>query len=356
MSLTPVCSPVFAKRQQPILGPMPELVFHCPVRKTEVRWAEKDVFNPAAIVHQGKVHLLFRAEDTVGRYAGTSRIGLAISTNGIDFTVEPEPVLYPDRDDMLRYEEEGGCEDPRVVATEDGGYLMIYTAFEGTLARLCLASSRDLRQWQKHGPVLRGRWEKLWSKSACIAARWIDGRLVASRVNGRYWMFWGEGILYVASSTDGVTWALEESRPGEDHLLGEHPQGNVAGMPLPGASAVPHPVALPRHGRFDSSLVEPGPAAVIEADGITLWYNGATTDSQGRIRYCGGQMRLDLCDPRSVIARDLTPYIQPDQPWECSGQVNQVTFTEGLVRLGNRELLYYGCADSRIGVAERQVP
>ena len=78
-----------------------------------VRWAAKDVFNPGAVVRDGRVHLLIRGEDTVGRYAGTSRIGLAISDDGVDFTVEPEPVLFPDDDAWQAWEWPGGCEDPR---------------------------------------------------------------------------------------------------------------------------------------------------------------------------------------------------------------------------------------------------
>ena len=50
-----------------------------------IRWDDKDVFNPAAVVRDGKVHLLFRAEDKIGKFAGTSRIGLAISEDGLHF-------------------------------------------------------------------------------------------------------------------------------------------------------------------------------------------------------------------------------------------------------------------------------
>jgi Predicted glycosylase len=61
-------------------------VFTCPILKQEVKWEEKDVFNPAAIVRDSKVYLLYRAEDKVGRFSGTSRLGLAISEDGLHFT------------------------------------------------------------------------------------------------------------------------------------------------------------------------------------------------------------------------------------------------------------------------------
>jgi beta-1,2-mannosidase len=49
----------------PILGPDSSTSFLCPVRKKPVLWEEKDVFNPAAVVKDGFVYLLYRAEDKV---------------------------------------------------------------------------------------------------------------------------------------------------------------------------------------------------------------------------------------------------------------------------------------------------
>ncbi|MCI0419163.1 MAG: hypothetical protein L0312_08090, partial [Acidobacteria bacterium] len=111
-------------------------------------WEAKDVFNPAAIVKDGKVYLLYRAEDRtgIGKWNGTSRLGLAVSDDGLHFQREPEPVLVPTEE----YEKPGGCEDPRIVE-HDGSYYVTYTAYDGKQARLCLASSKDLRRWTKHG-------------------------------------------------------------------------------------------------------------------------------------------------------------------------------------------------------------
>src|SRR5688572_2573411 len=128
--------------------------FNCPVLKRSIKWEDKDVFNPAAVVRDGKIYLLYRAEDKIGKHAGTSRIGLAVSDDGLHFTKRIEPVLYPDNDSLKIYEWEGGIEDPRVVETEDGQYLMTYTAYDGTTARLLIATSTDLLQWKKHGTVL----------------------------------------------------------------------------------------------------------------------------------------------------------------------------------------------------------
>ena len=97
-------------------------------------------------MRDGKVYLIYRAEDTIGKYAGTSRIGLAESSDGLHFTRHPAPVLYPDNDAQKKYEWEGGCEDPRVVEDSNGVYYMTYTAFDGKTARMLIASSSDLKK------------------------------------------------------------------------------------------------------------------------------------------------------------------------------------------------------------------
>jgi predicted GH43/DUF377 family glycosyl hydrolase len=118
----------------------------------ELPWGARDLFNPGAVVRDGMVDLLVRGEDAAGRYAGVSRIGLAVSADGVDFTVEPDPVLAPGDDRWEPWEGVGGCEDPRVVQSPDGVYVCLYTGFDGRAGTLMVATSDDLRTWVKHGP------------------------------------------------------------------------------------------------------------------------------------------------------------------------------------------------------------
>ena len=67
-------------------------------------WEEKNVLNPSAIVKDGKVYLIYRAQDS----AMTSRLGLAISEDGLHFKKQPTPILFPDNDSMNAYEWKGG--------------------------------------------------------------------------------------------------------------------------------------------------------------------------------------------------------------------------------------------------------
>ncbi len=319
-----------------------ESTFKCPIRQEYVDWEGKDVFNPAAIVKEDKVYLLYRAEDSVGQFAGTSRIGIAESTDGLTFTRHHEPVLFPDNDTMKIYEWEGGVEDPRVVEDDNQTYYMTYTAYDGTTARLCVASSKDLYTWEKHGLAFGDTYSDLWAKAGSIICRREGDRLIATRINGKYWMYWGESKVYIATSDDLIRWSPVfrtqhyHDRDGYDtHFL------SIFGI---------------RSNRFDSSLVESGPPAILTDDGILLVYNGRNDVNYGDSSladgtYAGGQILLDPNDPTAVIARLTDNFIRPDKDYEITGQINNVCFLEGLVHFKDRWFLYYGTADSKIAVA-----
>jgi predicted GH43/DUF377 family glycosyl hydrolase len=353
----------FVRHGTPVLFPREDTAFPCPVRNAGVRWEEKSVLNPAAVVREGKVHLLYRAEDRGGRSAGTSRIGLATSADGVTFERRPEPVLFPDDDFMMPYEWEGGCLDPRVVEREDGTYVMTYTAFDGTTARLAVATSRDLVHWTKHGLAFAnaagGRFKDLWSKSgAVVAAREGEGRIVAVRIERKYWMYWGEPDIFAATSSNLVDWTPVER---EDVLVKRltHLGAGRYAVDIPGTRRSFKVVVSTRRGRFDSGLVEPGPPALLTPRGILLLHNAANDRAHGDPAlpdgaYAGGQVLLDPADPTVVLARATEPFFRPVSAGETTGQTANVTFLQGLVFFQGRWLLYYGMADSRIGVAEHR--
>ncbi len=228
------------------------LTFTDPILKKQVAWEEKYVFNPAAVVRNGKVYLLYRAEDTVQKYAGVSRIGLAESSDGIHFTRRSAPVLYPLNDAFKKYEWEGGCEDPRIVEDDKGTYYLTYTAYDGTTARLFIATSKDLVNWNKHGSVFKkaekGKYINYWSKSGAIICKRSGDKMIAVKIKGRYWMYWGESNIYLASSPNLVDWTpIPETDPSKKQFdsLRNYEAFKIA--------------FGPRKGKFDSQLVEPGP-------------------------------------------------------------------------------------------------
>lgn len=343
-----------------ILEARQDLTFDCPVSKTQVAWAAKDVFNAAAVVHEGRVCLLVRAEDTVGRYAGVSRIGLATSVDGLHFELEPEPVLYPGEDRWQAWEWPGGLEDPRVVEGPDGGFVCTYTAFDGKAGCLFVATSPDLRTWTKHGPAFANTpYVRHATKAGAILTELRDGRLIAARVDGRCWMYWGEGSLYAAVSDDLIAWTPVQADIAPDKYLTWDPtqSGPMGAWSLDRVTGPQglRPLAGPRKGGFDSLLVEPGPPAVLTPGGAVLVYNGANhpvhgDDALPAFAYQPAIMRFDRKDPLALMQRPSGPLISV-QADEAAGQVGNVVFAEGLVAFEGQWRLYVGLADSRLGVS-----
>jgi predicted GH43/DUF377 family glycosyl hydrolase len=332
-------------KENPILGADSTKTFFCPVKKTQIKWQRADVFNPAAIVHNGKVYLLTRCEDNPKAILGgrTSRIGLASSTDGIHFDYYPTPVLYPDNDEFAKYDHMGGCEDPRVVQTEEGLFVMLYTSWNYDTPRLSVATSKDLIHWQKKGPAFakayNGKFLNIATKSGSIVTRMKDGKLTTTKFNGKYYLYWGENLVNLAVSDNLIDWY-----PNIDD------KGNL------------RKVFAPRDGYFDSALTECGPPALLTDNGILLLYNGKNSDGDNadprlpRGTYSVGQALIDAANPEMVLERSESNILKPTLPHEQTGQYKAGTvFGEGLVYFKNKWFLYYGTADSYIGVAVTEI-
>ncbi len=327
-----------------------------PIINKKVFWEEKDVFNPAIVVKDNKIFMLYRAQDKIGLPGGTSRIGLAESSDGIHFTRHAAPVLFPENDEYKKYEWQGGIEDPRVVEDSSGVYYMMYTAFDGKVARLLVATSKDLLHWQKKGSVFakayNGKYINKWSKSGSVVSTYNNGKIIATKINGKYWMYWGDQFIWCATSDDLINWLPVEMMKDEKPIV---PLRNEA-LNMPDLKIV-----IPtRAKKFDSDLVESGPPAMITNQGILLMFNsrnipaiGDSSLSEGT--YAASQVLLDKNDPTKILHRLDNYFIKPDKPYELNGQVNHVCFIEGLAQFNGKYFLYYGTADSKIGVAVRDI-
>ncbi len=324
-----------------VVTPRPESKFTDPILKTPVQWEALHTFNPAAIVRDGKVYVLYRAEDNSGAMeigGHTSRLGLAESTDGIHFTRLGEPVFYPADDDQKAREWPGGVEDPRIVEREDGTYVLTYTQWNRETYSVGIATSHDLTHWTKYGPAFLsaagGKYAHLKYKSAGIVTRVVKDRLIAAKINGMYWMYWGEGAIHIATSADLIHWTPVQSESGD-----------------------PAELLRPRAAHFDSSFPETGPPPVLTSTGIVVIYNGKNAASGadpqlGPNAYAAGEALLNPMNPMHLLARTDGPVLKPELAYEKTGQYAAgTTFAEGLVYFRNQWFLYYGCADSLVAVA-----
>ena len=357
---TPTIGPFTRPLSSPVLTPIPDSTFTDPITHQPVHWEALHTFNPAAIVRDGKVFVLYRAEDNSGSMQigmHTSRLGLASSTDGLHFTRLPQPVFFPSNDDQQAREWPGGVEDPRLVEAPDGTptdmrYVLTYTQWNRQTYTIGIATSPDLIHWRKHGPALLGsaggRYDHLMYKSGGIVTTLVttsgQPHLVAARINGRFLMYWGEIVVRLATSPDLIHWT-----PVEDP-----------------ATHQPVEVLTRRSGHFDSGFPEVGPPPILDARGITVLYNGKNDPDHGDPHlgpnaYAAGEALFDARNPAHLLSRTEAPVLKPEQPWEKTGQYAAgTTFAEGLVlfRLAGKPtwLLFYGCADSAVGLATAPGP
>ncbi len=325
----------------PVIEPDSSTTFMDPMSGEQVHWEDNDTFNPAAAVKGDSIYVIYRAEDKTGIKIGhrTSRLGLASSADGINFSRLSKPVFYPDADSQKEFEWPGGTEDPRIAQAPDGRYVMFYTQWNRKVPRLGVAVSTDLKTWVKHGPIF-SKSKVLPTlvdkphKSASIVTELVGDKQVISKVNGKYWLYWGEHGVYGATSDNLIDWEPVVKANGELHAF-----------------------ISPREGYFDSSLTECGPPAIKTDKGILLLYNGKNHPEKGDKRfnrgtYSAGQVLFDANDPTKVIQRMDVPFLRPMEAFEKSGQyVDGTVFIEGLVYYKKKWFLYYGCADSKVGVA-----
>ena len=325
----------------PVVTPNASSTFQDPIEKKPVQWEALHTFNPAAIVRHGKIYVLYRAEDNSGAMeigGHTSRLGLAESEDGIHFKRSGEPVFYPAEDDQEAREWPGGVEDPRIVEREDGTYVLTYTQWNRKTYSVGIASSRDLKHWIKHGPAfltaLGGKYANLMYKSAGIVTQLKGGRLIAAKINGRYWMYWGEGSIRLATSDDAIHWT-----------------------PVEGTDGKPVELLRPRPGHFDSTFPETGPPPILTSAGIVMLYNGKNAEqggdpALGASAYAAGEALFDAGNPANRLTQTDKPVLKPELPYEKTGQYAAgTTFAEGLVYFRDQWFLYYGCADSLVAVA-----
>jgi len=279
---------------QPVLLPDPASEWEC-----------CNVFNPGVIYHNGLFHMFYRAQglDRV------SRIGYAVSEDGIHWNRLRQPVLSP-----LEPWESSGVEDPRVVEIE-GEFYMTYTAFgragsgshvAGGSITPMIAKSTNLISWKRIGPVVQGQDNK-------------DHVLFPRRIRGAFALLHRpRPEIWIAYSDDLKSW----------------PQARM------------QKVFSPRPGNWDTVVGANGVPIETE-EGWLLFYHGY--DEERVYRF--GVALLDLDDPTKVIHRPKDPIFWPEEIWELRGDVPRVVFSCANILVGEKVYVFYGGGDHVIGLA-----
>lgn len=321
-------------------------------------WEAKKVYNPGAIYYQGKYHLFYRAMDS-GRDWHSS-IGYADSRDGETVRRFKAPVLAREHKYEFR-----GLEDPRLTKIGNTFY-MAYAAYDGRTPRLCIATSRDLKTWTKHGPAL-DNWK--FASAGGVKILFRDGRPVVmteklewsksgaifpEKINGKYRMLFGEYRLWWAESNDLIHWQAENK-----------------------------PFLKPRAGKyFDNLYVETGPPPIKTEQGWLVLYHGIDKKFYYRLGY----LLLDLKNPTKIIKRSQQAIFEPQREYEFHGLIDiapggigniqprqkpvannyihaigkrgcysQVVFCPGAVLKNGKLRIFYGAGDTSVCTAEAKL-
>ena len=319
------------------------------------------VLNPASGRDAaGRLYLLPRLVER----GNISRVGLAELTveDGRPIGVRREgTVLAPDAG-WEHAHDHGGVEDPRTTwIAELGVHVMTYVAYGPLGPAPALATSTDLRTWTRRGP-LHFEYQadldtdlNLFPNKDCVffpePVTAPDGRPAFAMLHRPMWdLSWvrpGERTYLPAGITD--------ERPGI--WISYAPVDEVAGDPARLVHQQQHRlVALPEYD-YEALKIGAGPPPLRTDSGWLLIHHGVTGEldpgfaQQQRVRYCAGAMLLDLDDPSRVRARTAQPLLEPDDPHERAGVVPNVVFPTAIEEIDGTHFVFYGMADTLIGVA-----
>ncbi|MEK7109364.1 MAG: hypothetical protein AAB919_02920 [Patescibacteria group bacterium] len=292
-------------KENPILRPAPK---H--------EWESKAVFNPAAIDIDGTVHLLYRA---MGQ-DNTSVLGYAASKNGIKITKRGAAPCYVPREEFEKKKLDGapsGCEDPRLTRIGNTIYLM-YTAFNGVDPWRVALSSISVKDF------VGGRWDK-WEKPQLVTPDPVqdkDAALAPEKIHRQYMILHRIDPLLCADFLD--TLDFKKSRLTRCiEIMG------------------------PRPGMWDSKKIGIAGPPIKTKKGWLLIYHGVSKTATYRL----GAVLLDLKNPAVIVSRSVDTIFEPLEEYERVGQVRNAVFSCGAVLRGDTLYIYYGGADTVVGVA-----
>ena len=273
------------------------------------------VFNPAAAIVDGITLLMVRVED----HRGFSHFTVARSKNGVDgWEIDPKPTFMPD---PVNYPEEiYGIEDPRITYIyEMEKWAVVYTAFSDSGPLPAIAFTKDFLNFDRLGPTMPPD-----NKDAAV---------FPVRFNGKWAMIHRPALnfnslkanIWLSFSSDMKSW-------GEHEVLMYAREG----------------------GWWDAYKIGLSPQPIRVSDGWLIMYHGVRQTS-AKLSYRLGLALLDLEDPRKVLHRSEGYVFGPVEPYERSGDVNDVVFPCGWVVVDDELRIYYGAADTSVSMASAKL-
>ncbi|OGI58426.1 hypothetical protein A3F19_01540 [Candidatus Nomurabacteria bacterium RIFCSPHIGHO2_12_FULL_37_29] len=279
-------------------------------------WEAKATFNPAAIRIGGKTHILYRALSM----DNTSSIGYASSLDGVKIDEKlAEPIYIPREDFELKKVagENSGCEDPRLTKIGKNIF-MCYTAYDSIgPPQVAITSITEKNFLQKN-------WK--WTKPILITPAGFDDKdtcIFPEKIDGKYFVLHRMGGEICGDYLKSLDFKNQKIKKCI-RIIGS------------------------RINSWDNAKVGISAPPMKTKYGWLLLYHGI---SRSHNTYRVGALLLDKNDPAIVLARTTDPIFSPEEPYEKIGIVNNVVFPCGMVEKDGLLYIYYGGADTVVGVA-----
>jgi len=271
-------------------------------------------------------------------------------------------VLSPD-EQWEHGTQNAGVEDPRITFLEPLGlHVMTYIAYGPLGPKPALAYSHDTVTWTRLGPIQFAYQPELGTDLNLFANKDIvffpelvpgpDGKPSIALLHRPMWdLDWlrpGEG----ARPPVGI----DEERPSIwiGYVDLEAARADASALTRVHGSAM---IAAPEMA-YESAKIGAGPSPLRVPEGWLLLHHGVSGATpkgfelaHGSV-YSAGAILLDADDPRRILARSPEPLLAPETAEETQGTLANVVFPTAVEQIGDRTFVFYGMADSSIGVAE----
>lgn len=310
------------------------------LKKTNLKFENKGVLNPACIQVNDITHMFYRAIN----YRGVSSIGYCQLRNNKVIKRLKKPILFPEYD----YEKKG-VEDPRITLIE-GIYYLFYTAYDGKNALIAYATSKDLVHFVKQGlispKISYDEAEDIFSKSK-VNERYIVFEKLYKEKEGKNILLFEKDACLFPQKINHKFALLHRILPGIQIIYFNNFSELTENRWRKYFKNLSDYIVLDPFFYFENRNIGSGCPPIQTKDGWLIIYHAVEENSLGRIYHATAAL-LDLKNPLKVLGRLKEPLFSPKAFWEKSGVTNNVVFPTGAVIKNKRLYIYYGAADKLI--------
>ena len=300
-----------------------EIMWRCsanPIIPRDLLATSNSIFNSAVVpFKKGKYNYagVFRCDDTNIRM----RLHVGFSADGLKWDILEEDIRLEGADPEVGTWVYGY--DPRVVKIEDKYYVTWCNGYHG---------------------------------DPTIGVAWTDDFQTFHQLENAFLPYNRNGVLFPRKI--GGRYAML-SRPSD---TGHTPFGDIFYSESPDLCYwgrhrhVMSPAAFEKSA-WQCTKIGAGPVPIETSEGWLLLYHGVHGTCNGFV-YAFGSALLDLDQPWKVIARSGAYLLSPRESYECMGDVPNVAFPCATLHdpATGRLAVYYGCADTVVGLAFGRIP